>query len=336
MSAEFCALPFIQLQLQATGEVAPCCWNQAHVLGDARTSGIAEIWNGSKAQALRREFLEGKPVSCRKQIDQLQCHRYFEHLNEHVERAAAQKKLPRRLDLRLNGKCNLECVMCEVWKQPNGLYDRSDFWRIGPTDIFPHLLELNLLGGEPFVQKDTFRLIDEVSAVNQDCGWAFVTNGQWKLREPIRARLDRIRIRWIQVSLDSVNAETYPEIRKGGALATVLETIDALIEYRDRRKAAGRAFDLAASMCVQRRNWREVPQFLQYCFEKGLHPWFHALEEPAELSLLSLPRRELEEAYAFLGKFHSPRFSATLMHLLRPIEAKLAGRAPVISSELAY
>ena len=100
-----------------------------------------------------------------------ECHKMYTHLNPLAELTAVQKKHPRRLDLRLNGKCNLECIMCDVWSQPNGLYENSDLWTEGPEKIFPYLVEVDMLGGEPFIQKDTFKFIDAVSEVNKTCRW---------------------------------------------------------------------------------------------------------------------------------------------------------------------
>jgi cyclic pyranopterin phosphate synthase len=50
--------------------------------------------------------------------------------------AEVMQSAPKRLDVRLNGKCNLQCVMCDVWSQPNGVYNQSDFWQYGRKEIF--------------------------------------------------------------------------------------------------------------------------------------------------------------------------------------------------------
>ncbi len=85
-----------------------------------------------------------------------------------------------------------------------------------------------MLGGEPFVQRDAFRLIDAVSSVNPACSWAFVTNGSYKFEGPVRSRLDKLKLRWIQLSLDSVDPKTYAAIRVGGKLSSALATLDGL------------------------------------------------------------------------------------------------------------
>jgi cyclic pyranopterin phosphate synthase len=289
----FCYYPFMQLLLQPTGVVSPCCWNQGIVLGQIPYQTLDEIWNGESLRRLRREFLDGKPIQCEKQMRHIGCHKWS--LRDDTHRLPVAEILqagPLRLDVRLNGKCNLQCVMCDVWKQPNGVYDKSDFWTTGPTKIFPFLKEVDILGGEPFVQGDTFRLIDEVTKVNQTCSWAIVTNGSYVFGPPIRRRLDKINIRWLQISLDSINPKTYSQVRVGGSLEKTLAALDAYRSYAFERRKAGRGFRLLVTMCVQQLNWREIGSFLRFGRRFGLEPQLQFAYDPASVSLLTLPSPE--------------------------------------------
>ncbi len=292
----FCFYPFMQMLLQPTGVVSPCCWNQEVVLGVVPRDKLSDIWNGEVARGLRKEFLEGQPTSCAQQMRHIGCHRWSRrnYLKE-IELAEIQTAAPVRFDVRLNGRCNLQCIMCDVWMQPNGLYDESDFWKNGPKDIFPYLREMDVLGGEPFVQADTFRLIDEVSAVNSNCSWAFVTNGHYKFDGPIRSRLDKIALRWLQVSLDSLDPETYSKIRVKGLLDRTLATIDALVRYRKEREFQNRGFKLMLSMCVQPNNWREISQLIDFAVERRIVPVLQFAYKPENTSLLSFERHSLIE-----------------------------------------
>lgn len=283
----FCYHPFGQMLLQPNGTATPCCWNQSFTYGSLANQNMKEIWNGEKARALRQEFLSGRPTSCAQQMKHLGCHktshRDYKNLLELKEE---QTHGPRRLDLRLNSKCNLECIMCNVWKGPNGFYEGTDFWTSGPTELFPFLHEVNLLGGEPFVQADTFRLIDLVSKASPKCTWAFVTNGQYKFNDRMRSTLDAIPIRWIQVSLDSINPQTYSSIRKKGRLDRALETLQAIRTYRDQKSLEKRGFRLYISMCVQKLNWKEMAEFAEFALKNDLLLIYQFAYEPENLSLL--------------------------------------------------
>lgn len=323
---QFCFYPFTQLLLQPTGVISPCCWNQDVVLGTVPQEKLSDIWNGQKIRELRREFLDGKPMMCRTQMRHVGCHRWSRrHDSPKIEQLTEQVSgWPRRLDVRLNGKCNLQCVMCEVWKQPNGLYDQSDFWTLGPEKIFPYLKEIDVLGGEPFVQADTFRLIDEVVAVNKDCQWAFVTNASYKFGPAIRRRLDQINIRWLQVSLDSVNPETYSKVRVGGDLEKTLAALNDYLNYAKERKDQGRAFKVTLSMCVQRLNWQEVGDFLAFAQYMNLHPELQFAYIPEAMSLLTLPEGERARVLQYFSEIAAMFGSNVVAPVLLPMKDSLS------------
>jgi len=323
----FCNYPFTQLLLQPTGVVSPCCWNQEIVLGKIPENSLMEIWNGEKIQSLREEFLKGMPVSCATQISHIGCHEWSQREEPwELDRDVIQKKGPQRFDLRLNGRCNLECVMCDVWEQPNGLYNESDFWKEGPKTIFPHLREIDVLGGEPFIQQDTYRLIDEVQSSTDKCTWAFVTNAHYRFSDRIRSYLDRIDIRWMQVSLDSVNPETYAKVRKKGNLRLVLDTLDALLNYKSSREMEGRGFRFVASMCVQKENWKEVGSFLNFCQEKRMSPILQFAYQPESESLLSASEDNILETVNFFKKLTRIYGEHTISPVLLPIKEILESK----------
>lgn len=259
-----CLAPFRQLMLDPKGNVYPCCYHYGYKLGNLRDKNIRDIWNGPKVKKLREEFLSGEIKSCRGRMAG-GCYKDFEHLSVSEQRSDEVNLL--RLDIRLGGKCNLRCVMCDVWQQPNGIYDKTSFWHEGPNEIFPYLKEVDLLGGEPFVQEETYRLIDEILRVNQECKFSFITNGHYHFERRVKGALALLKIQRIQLSLDSLNPETYDKIRLGGRLDLPLKTLDGLVRLRSEKK-----FELKVSMCVLNVNWAEVPHFLDFCRKRDIVP----------------------------------------------------------------
>lgn len=310
-----CLAPFIQVMLSPTGEINPCCWNQDIHFGNIKQKDFHEIWNGETAKNLRREFISGEIKSCKKQIQHIGCHKYFEHFKDIVELTEIQSRYPQKIDLRLNGRCNLKCTMCDVWEQPNGIYDDTFFWRDGPEKIFPHLLEIDMLGGEPFVQRDTFKLIDIVSKLNPSCSWAFVTNAHYNFNRALEDKLEKLPIRWFQVSIDSISPKTYPLIRKGGNFKKVIKTLHDLISFRNRREKEGRGFDFLLSMCVQKDNWTEMLKFYNFCLLYNVKPIFQFAYTPDSCSLLTISKDEKNEILEFINE----RFSANGQKAVSPV-----------------
>ena len=60
-----CAQIFKGLQVQADGEVVPCCvdWKRVNVLGNIKETSFIAIWNGDKLRSLQIEHLLGNKVS---------------------------------------------------------------------------------------------------------------------------------------------------------------------------------------------------------------------------------------------------------------------------------
>jgi len=110
----FCFAPFSQVLLQPTGKIVPCCYHFGVDLGSSDQDFLTDVWNGNRMKKLREEFLTGKIRKCKSRIHNIQCNRSFDRFRATSDLSMVQKKPPQRLDLRLNGQCNLSCVMCDV------------------------------------------------------------------------------------------------------------------------------------------------------------------------------------------------------------------------------
>jgi MoaA/NifB/PqqE/SkfB family radical SAM enzyme len=290
----FCSIPFLQLQLNPLGNISACCFSGEHTVGNIKDNTLKEIWNGPEMQKWRQEFISGDIKICKGPMKNFECHKMYTHLNDMVDLDVIQTQNPRRLDLRLNGKCNLECVMCDVWSQPNGLYENCDLWTDGPEKIFPYLVEVDMLGGEPFIQKDTFKFIDAVSAVNSQCRWGFITNSSYVFNEKLRSTLDKLELRHIHLSMDGVSKEVYEKIRKKGSFEKTFATIEEYVKYRSERRSKNRDFVLFGSFCVQKDNWHEIGQFLDFCKKREMSPILQSVIGRSHLSLNQLSVAEYD------------------------------------------
>ncbi len=289
----FCLVPFTNLILEPGGQVGICRHKGSDfIIGNIQETPLDQIWNNDFLQKWRQEFLDGKPTICAKEIRDQHCNlcRQNNQLLDLVEFEAIQSKPFIKLTANLNGKCNLQCQMCNVWKLPNGFYKEENFWKPGREKIFPLIKEIDMLSGEPFIQKDTFKLIDEVSAVNPNCKWMFTTNAHWELDETIEKSLKKIFIKYIVLSVDSLKPETYARIRKLGDLSIVLKNIELLLAMNKRRTLPAVNFHM--NFLVQKDNWQEPKEVLHFCQEKGIIPFLTFLYRPSSFSLLNLEESE--------------------------------------------
>jgi len=303
----FCPVPFGSLILNPTGIVGSCREKGTeHELGNIKTDSLEEIWNGDKIRSWRREFLTGDIKTCKEEIKHNSCNRlqYNQDLLEHIETSEVVSTPIIRLSPDLNGKCNLRCPFCDVWPMPNGLYDEIEgFWQHLEEHVLPHVVQIDPLAGEPFIQKDLYKLIDIATKVNSTCEWKFTTNAQWNLTKRIKSYLDKININCISISLDSVVPETYKIVRSPGNLESALKGIQSLKDYRDQRD---KTFLLLPNFSIQRENVYEIEEMINYCDEMELTCFIQYVYFPSELSPSTLPEAERKK----ILKFYLEKFDA--------------------------
>ncbi len=331
----FCVVPFSNLIFNPNGDVGVCRQKGTdHVLGNIKTDSVEDIWNGEYLTKWREEFLSGDVKICAKEIHNDSCHLSGDNysLFPQIELNAVQSQSFLKLTANFNGQCNLKCTMCDIWMMQNGLYDQIGFWEKANKDFFPYIKEIEMLSGEPFIQKDTYRLIDEVSAINPDVLWSFTTNAHWKLNKKIKESLDKIYIKNIICSIDSLDPLLYANIRKEGRLETVLNNVAELKNYNEERMARGLSpLNLTLHFLVMRNNWHELPAVVDFVDRMGMRLTINNCYEPSELSLHSLPNEEeLAIAYQVLEMCESHH----LQRLMRFFMGVAFDLEPVQKAEL--
>lgn len=177
----FCAYPFNTIFLGADGGVKPCCSSGA-ILGDINKQSIQEILQGPMAHGIRQAIVEERwhPTceQCQKieamggrseRIDTFSVGKYSQFENATKETFELHK-----LDLRWSNLCNLACNYCyeyfsSKWSVFKGIKvnankaeaEDSLFTLISENiNTVDSIETLNLLGGEPLLQKQNHKLIE--------------------------------------------------------------------------------------------------------------------------------------------------------------------------------
>lgn len=286
----FCPVPFTTVIAEPDGKIGSCRLKGSDfAIGNIREKTLEEIWNDEFVVNWRKEFLTGEIKTCSREIKHRGCNLCSENnkLLEKIEFSEVQNQKILKFTANFNGFCNLECKMCNVWKKPNGLYDEIGFWEKAETEIFPFIEEIDFLSGEPFIQKDTFKLIDMVSKSNPNCKWLFTTNANYKFSKHIKEKLDKIKLKSIMISIDSFNKKTFSEIRLKGDLNLVLETAEKIKQYEKEREQKGEGFLLVLGFLIQKDNWKELGTALDYCLKMNFRPHIQYVYEPEEESVLN-------------------------------------------------
>lgn len=187
----FCILPWIHLNLNPNGDIAPCCITEGNdTMGNINNTPIEEIWNSRKYMQLRKELLDGKqPRMCRRCFDKERTgstsHRQhtlekFPH-EVHKERSVKADLKLKHWDFRFSNLCNLKCRSCGPMFSSSWIPDakklnyKSDFPKILKNKNTYDLIDKNIndveriyfAGGEPLLMDEHWYIIKKLDELGR-------------------------------------------------------------------------------------------------------------------------------------------------------------------------
>lgn len=183
----FCAYPFNTIFLGADGGIKTCCSSTSDI-GDINKQSIQEVLQGPLAQEIRQSIIEERwhpqceqcfkleAMGARSErIDSFSVSKY-----EEFKTATKETFELHKLDLRWSNLCNLACNYCyeyfsSKWSAIKGIKvnankseaEDSIFTLISENINSVDSIEtINLLGGEPLLQKQNHKLIELLPTKN--------------------------------------------------------------------------------------------------------------------------------------------------------------------------
>jgi MoaA/NifB/PqqE/SkfB family radical SAM enzyme len=129
-------------------------------------------------------------------------------------------RAPLFISWQITRDCDLACLHCCTESAPGKRLpdelDREEMMRVTGEIIRNEVPYVMLCGGEPLVVPHFFELAEALGAAGVQL--KIETNGQ-RFDDAVAARLARLRVRSVQVSLDGDTQEVYERQRPGGSLA---------------------------------------------------------------------------------------------------------------------
>jgi len=134
------------------------------------------------------------------------------------------------LRLSVTDRCNLRCSYCMPAEGiPRLLHEDilsyEDLHRIASQAIALGFEKIRITGGEPLVRKGVVGFLQKLATIPGLSELVLTTNGLL-LRE-MAAELRQAGVQRLNVSLDSLNPETFARITRGGDLKQVLDGLEA-------------------------------------------------------------------------------------------------------------
>ncbi len=171
------------------------------------------------------------------------------------------------LRLSITDRCNFRCTYCSPasWGGKKDLLTPDEFARIVSVFAAMGIQRVRLTGGEPLIRPDILEIAQRIASTPGVRRVAITTNASHL--ERLAAPLREAGVSQLNISLDTLSAETFRRISKQGDFAATLRGIDA---------AAKAGYDsLKLNVVVMRGiNDDEAPALARYAHERGITPRF--------------------------------------------------------------
>lgn len=318
-----CHAPFTSMSVGMDGLVSPCCYTQMpdELTGNVYfpETGLQDIWSGKVFKAYRSLIKKRKlPASCDLCRDKLLREDFYSVKIREFDLLRPDRRFPSLIELAVDNTCNLECVMCSSLHSsriashfgvqtprpdPDLLMDQLEKY-------LPHVQEMIFTGGEPFLSKFYRKVWEHLARVNPDCKITLNTNASY-LDDEVKALLEKGRFNF-NVSLDSVNKETYENIRINADFETVIRNFNYLCDYSRRHQVP-----ISVPVCPLILNYRELPEIIGFCNDHQAYVVFVHVFGASGVALNAASAQILAGALEMLEPVRFPEDTPVSIHNAR-------------------
>ncbi|MEY4641578.1 MAG: hypothetical protein RLZZ227_1572 [Pseudomonadota bacterium] len=178
-------------------------------------------------------------------------------------------KFGRHIDyvrLSVTDRCDFRCVYCMSEKMTflprNEVLSLEEIYRIAAAFVKLGVTRIRLTGGEPLIRSNVMSLVENIGVLPGLDELLITTNGSQL--EALAAPLKKAGVTRINISLDSLNADTFRAMTRTGDLHQVRRGIEAAVSegFKGLRLNA---------VILKGRNDHEVLDLLEYAMKLGIN-----------------------------------------------------------------
>ncbi len=170
------------------------------------------------------------------------------------------------LRISVTDRCNHRCIYCMpevpfLHKSHGDILSYEQIESLTKVAAKMGITKVRLTGGEPLVRKDIERLVAKLAAIDGIDEVCMTTNGS--LLTDIAAKLKRSGLKRVNISIDSLDADRYHRITRGGDLRQALAGVDAAIKAK--------LTPIKINMVIlDDTNEKEIEKMKAFCEQRGL------------------------------------------------------------------
>lgn len=244
MNNIYCTAPWNGITVRENGDVRTCCQGGI-ALGNLNKQSIQEILNSEKLSSIRARMSNGQPDLkncgvCMHQDSESGLAALRQHYLSYYPNIYSDTRL-KNLDIRWNNSCNLGCVYCSpmfssTWQSRLNIETSSPV-KDYQDDLLEFVIskvdeieEIMLVGGEPMLMKQNYRLFKNISA---NARISIITNLSYDLEKlpcmPDLLNRPADNTIW-SVSLENIEQQ-FEYVRNGASWAQVEKNLKFLSKH---------------------------------------------------------------------------------------------------------
>ncbi len=170
------------------------------------------------------------------------------------------------LRISVTDRCNLRCVYCMPQEGVEfipieQILSFDEIIEVVQGGVRKGITKIRLTGGEPLVRKDIVALVKKIASIGEITDLSMTTNGI--LLSKFAEELKKAGLYRVNISLDTMSAERYAKITRGGNIEKVFEGIEAA-------KKAGLTPIKINCVVFKSSDEKDAREVAEFCVKQGL------------------------------------------------------------------
>lgn len=284
MSSKFCRMPYEAVAVTSQGKVSPCCAFENKLANDYQT--ITDYWNSDLKKNIIQSFDAGYfHPGCRscKESEESKIRSKRQKYNSNNNTLPFNKNIPEPhfVEVALGNQCNVACVTCGSdfstgWRQydrqmPTMFEERKEFLKVNfkiDRDFIDNLLlkmrnnptmKIELIGGEPFFNKEGIYLLNKMAAENMPNEVAMTSNCSLITDSAVD-------------TLSKLNVHICPSIDATGSMYTYIRNFDFDIVEQNLLKLVNAKVKMIIMPVFSVFNVWQIPTLLKWMLKMDFPP----------------------------------------------------------------
>ena len=271
-----CSFPFTEMNIQLNGDVYTCCkdWNPCSI-GNIDDDDLITIWNSERAKMLRNSILDGSYRYCNVNTCPAMISGNKSRLITRNAADVLDYSRPSKIVLTIDSTCNLVCPSCRSEK----LIEQSPIQNARARKILqslmdtifnePHLDKIYLTmdgSGEIFFSPVYREFFENAKIFKTPELWpnltiVLCTNGVMMTEKIQKKYVNMFDMsKYIRVSIDAGNKESYDKVRKGGDWDLLWKNLDYW--YATRKNTSNWTWNVV----LQQDNYESIPELIRLAY----------------------------------------------------------------------